>query len=448
MNSTNNLDYIYKKYYESKISKEKFDLCLQVALLACGNNIARGYLAWLIKIYENTSLERIAKNREEIALVLSLFNRVKKRLPIKKRDINTYKNLEDIKNTIKLAPSGRKEIKRKGASLISENEEMRVIKITTYESMCLYGGQTRWCVKNQEVYRSYELDAKGSAVFYLFLDKTKKTRVLLNLSYDYLSLLDKYFLYTECSHEDNTPINAFEFLLRLDNQIIKNLFRKEQLLKEKINIVFETEYTVIWETVNNTFCILDRGVYHEIDKLTPLCMKETYLLSYLPQKPASYMRERVILGEAEIIYQKDSLTILQNRKNISLYVRKEVGFTEYKNSEVFRFLRLSSLYKNRVDMHHLYNNLKGRIKGKIFYPFVKKRLMPYCLLEERENCKIYFIAPIPKDLYENEKDRLSDSFGKIGRIDEIYRERFWFKGYYKIIFNNGEDVIVDSIDFV
>lgn len=109
-------------------------------------------LVWIVKMY--ISGEFKLSDGHKIEQILSQFERLKSKLS--KKDINQYKNLDELKddldqyshisdNELKSGKQKKRETKLEGVELIMQGNGMTILKPLTQEAACLYGKGTKWC---------------------------------------------------------------------------------------------------------------------------------------------------------------------------------------------------------------------------------------------------------------------------------------------------------------
>jgi len=101
------------------------------------------YLPWMVK--------QVVSNGEDMETVLLLtkkFHSNQQRL--EKKDINQYKTISDLLNSLnkigKSKGEERRQIKREGAETIYEDENVLVLKPLNHKASCTYGAGTKWCI--------------------------------------------------------------------------------------------------------------------------------------------------------------------------------------------------------------------------------------------------------------------------------------------------------------
>lgn len=155
-----------KKKYDKDMS-EIFEL-----ILAADPSLNKQNSQWLIKLFTTgvMPLEDLGKATEYLAL----YERVKQRIPIEKRDILKYKNLPDLYDTVSpyiqadvmSKTEKEKAAKLEGADRVYEDNDWLVIHPKTEPAACLYGRDTTWCTTSGQ-FKYYH--SKGP--LYILFDK-------------------------------------------------------------------------------------------------------------------------------------------------------------------------------------------------------------------------------------------------------------------------------------
>ena len=172
------LDYIYQKYYND-IPENYFKKVVSSDPTYNPQNPDKigKYGKWLLKLYKkyNLKLEDLYKAHDYLE-VFDKFKRV-----IENNDINTYKTLPDLYDTVKpymdnpnQATSHQDEIRiaKEGAEKVYEDDTWLVIIPHTKEASCYYGKGTQWCTaasKSRNMFDEY--NKEGS----LYININKKT---------------------------------------------------------------------------------------------------------------------------------------------------------------------------------------------------------------------------------------------------------------------------------
>ena len=142
-----------------------------------GNN---KYLMWMAKQldYHTRGMSNVGKETmvDVLTDLIQSFHKNAQRL--EKKDINQYKTLDDLNDTLEdLGPSNKqereknKEVAQEGSSIVYESDKYFVVRPDTEEASCYYGRNTKWCISATESTNYYEDYTQRGKVFYMTLDK-------------------------------------------------------------------------------------------------------------------------------------------------------------------------------------------------------------------------------------------------------------------------------------
>jgi len=190
------------------------------------------YVNWVLKRnfddFGNTiiSLDNVIKWIEK-------FDRVRKNLQYK--DINQYKNIQDLIDTLEVYGDTKSEEKTKvesGTSKIYEDSEVLIVKPLTQKSSCYYGRGTKWCTSatsGGNAFRAY--NDRGPLYYFIFKNLNKdndyyKIAIHYNVGEDRYSLFDA---------KDNFNSNLLGFLKTNSafNSIEKDIEENHKVDKSK-----------------------------------------------------------------------------------------------------------------------------------------------------------------------------------------------------------------------
>lgn len=107
------------------------------------------YLTFLARMYaaKQFKVEDFSRLKQD----LTTYVKIKSKL--EKKDINHYKNLNDFYNDIEEKETAEKEhvaLKEKGAEILINTPNFKVVSPKTEESACYYGSGTKWCTAFSE----------------------------------------------------------------------------------------------------------------------------------------------------------------------------------------------------------------------------------------------------------------------------------------------------------
>ena len=158
-----------------------------------GNN---KYLMWMAKQLDHHTrgMSNIGKETlvEILTELIQSFHKNVQRL--EKKDINQYKTLDDLNDTLEdLGPSNKqkreknKEVAQEGSSIVYESDKYFVVRPDTEEASCYYGRNTKWCISATASSNYFEGYVSRGKVFYMIRDNSasdKDPNKKLALVYD------------------------------------------------------------------------------------------------------------------------------------------------------------------------------------------------------------------------------------------------------------------------
>jgi hypothetical protein len=184
---------IYQKYY-SDIPQDEFTQIIQSDPTFNPETPDKmgKYGKWLLSLYKNGNLklEDLYKSREYLSYFIKFYNK------IQQKDINKYKTLPDLYNTVQpfidnpeQATSKSDEVRKikEGANKIYEDGEWLVISPQTEEASIYYGKNTQWCTaaeKSQNMFSTYRDDGE------LYININKKTNEKYQFHFESGSYMD------------------------------------------------------------------------------------------------------------------------------------------------------------------------------------------------------------------------------------------------------------------
>ena len=149
-----------------------------------GNN---KYLMWMAKQF-NTDASNFSMSDEgkkiyvdTITDLVSKFHKSVQRL--EKKDINQYKTLDELDDTLeKLGATSKekrqkkKEVAQEGSRIVYESDEYFVVRPETEEASCYYGQNTQWCISATESANYFEDYSQRGKAFYMIRNNYKSDK--------------------------------------------------------------------------------------------------------------------------------------------------------------------------------------------------------------------------------------------------------------------------------
>lgn len=158
----------FLKNFKDKFSKEQIkDIFLKSRDLS--NN--QKFLMFLGDVIDPNNFDETIKTAEELIEKFIKYQQV-----LEKKDINQYKTLDDIRDTISSHENKvRRQVKKlDGADLVYEDDRFTVVTPLNHKTSCYYGAGTKWCTaafNGESHFENYSSDGK---LFYV-IDKKGKS---------------------------------------------------------------------------------------------------------------------------------------------------------------------------------------------------------------------------------------------------------------------------------
>ena len=153
-----------------------------------GENFNKGYFTWLYNLVKNNQL----KNEDfyKVKEYLRLFDKFINQIPNEFRDINKFKNINDLYDVIKQFEGGEdeistsktseiKDIKKNEVEKVFENSGWLIMIPKTERASCLIGKGTKWCTaadQSNNMFDHYNEDGP----LYVMVDKYNETKYQLH----------------------------------------------------------------------------------------------------------------------------------------------------------------------------------------------------------------------------------------------------------------------------
>jgi len=121
--------------------------------------------------YINWAMKQVVDNKEDFMIVSSLLNKFHTNSQrLEKKDINQYKTIQELIDSLsKLTKSKgeqKREIKREGANVLYEDENVLVLRPLNHKASCTYGAGTKWCITSKSTdsyWKSYTKETSDFA---------------------------------------------------------------------------------------------------------------------------------------------------------------------------------------------------------------------------------------------------------------------------------------------
>ena len=174
------------------VIREKFkDKIKPIDFIGIANNIdnskTKKYMEHLVRFTNNLSndFEHTAITEMEYILeVLNKFDELATNGLIENADLNQYKNLSAVKQSVKEATltksigKAKKEIK-----ILYEDDKYMLFLPLSYDAASVYGKGTRWCITQHEYF--YRYTDKGILAYFIEKDKNRKIGLYYDMGISY-----------------------------------------------------------------------------------------------------------------------------------------------------------------------------------------------------------------------------------------------------------------------
>lgn len=299
------------------------------------------YLSWLINIFlaGNLPTEDIYKANE----ALISFYKNKEKLPVEKRNINSFTDLASLFETVSQyssiemsASEKEKIVKLEGAEQVYDSPDWKIIIPKTQEAACLYGKNTKWCTASVDSFNRFDYYSKQAPLFILIDKRIKDDRnVMKKLQFHF---------------------KTNQFMNTLDNQIdITKFFKQNLELKEffkkigEITASFEIEHMLVSKEEGLK---LLGSTKNKIDLIEKKDFK--FLKKFFIEIGASKEFKQTILSDAEfikVVFKKGLFEdLIESYKEMRIpseglnvikslpWLNKWIADTDIKNIEKFVYI--------------------------------------------------------------------------------------------------------------
>jgi len=210
------------------------------------------YADFVLKnLHPNSSFDEI----EEVIELVKDFNRYQSNLS--KKDINQYKNIEELTQSLDYSRTKEKEKELEGqAERVYEDGKFLVIKPKTEEASCKYGSNTKWCVTSKGA-GHFGRYTSGAQILYFIINKQNST----NQNYSKVAVhFNNEGKPTYWNSQDtllsDREIDVLEYAFPEVIESIKkdhknNSFSRNELLLKKLFDVFRTSHSRLKKYLNS-----------------------------------------------------------------------------------------------------------------------------------------------------------------------------------------------------
>lgn len=141
------------------------------------------YVYWIISLFKQKSQRVFLEDLHRVTIALTIYDRIKRTLPERQRNIFNFKNLSDLETLTDQyqdeIPISNREKKGRGTpvedeyEILYENKDSMIILPKTYRASCYWGKGTKWCTaftENDSYYNSYS----NMGQLYIIYDKNQE----------------------------------------------------------------------------------------------------------------------------------------------------------------------------------------------------------------------------------------------------------------------------------
>ena len=174
------------------VIREKFkDKIKPIDFIGIANNIdnskTKKYMEHLVRFTNNLSNDfehTVITEMEYMLEVLNKFDELATNGLIENADLNQYKNLSAVKQSVKEATltksigKAKKEIK-----ILYEDDKYMLFLPLSYDAASVYGKGTRWCITQHEYF--YRYTDKGVLAYFIEKDKNRKIGLYYDMGISY-----------------------------------------------------------------------------------------------------------------------------------------------------------------------------------------------------------------------------------------------------------------------
>ena len=159
-----------------------------------GENFNKGYFTWLYNMVKNNQLK--SEDFYKVKEYLRLFDKFINKIPNELRDINKFKNLNDLYDVVKEFEGGEdeistsktseiKDIKKNEVEKVFEDGEWLIMIPKTERASCLIGKGTQWCTAADQSNNMFD-HYNQYGPLYVMVDKYNETKYQLHFESEQL----------------------------------------------------------------------------------------------------------------------------------------------------------------------------------------------------------------------------------------------------------------------
>ena len=244
---------------------------------------------------------------------LERFDKVGKNL--KYKDINQYKNIQDLIDTIEVYGDTKSEEKTKveeDTSKIYEDSEVLIVKPLSQKSSCYYGQGTKWCTSATIGGNAFKAYNDRGPLYYFIFKNLNKDNDYYKIAIHYNVMEDKYSLFDA---KDNFNSNLLGFL---KTNSAFNSIEKDIEENHKVDESKTLEIMLIKLIRKNSFNFSKIRNYVLYDKLVNILGDDNTAPLVVAEYGEKHIMIKVGDNDDEIVFRE--LLNPRTRKSTSKYV--------------------------------------------------------------------------------------------------------------------------------
>jgi len=380
------------------------------------------------------------------------FDRVRKNLQYK--DINQYKNIQDLIDTLEVYGDTKSEEKTKvesDTSKIYEDSEVLIVKPLSQKSSCYYGQGTKWCTSSTIGGNAFKAYNDRGPLYYFIFKNLNKDNDYYKIAIHYNVMEDKYSLFDA---KDNFNSNLLGFL---KTNSAFNSIEKDIEENHKVDESKTLEIMLIKLIRKNSFNFSKIRNYVLYDKLVNILGDDNTAPLVVAEYGEKHIMIKVGDNDDEIVFRE--LLNPRTRKSTSKYVydtRPLYEMVEYLESksdpyDLAHLLSQNTIHTNYKVIRDLFNFFieesheelsVGNQEGFKFWQPINSQSNYRFESRNPDNAYIKFLNYIIEQTNEGEPASKRDFLINVLEKDP---EEVVFSGYLSTMFSSMKDAGLVSL---
>jgi len=380
------------------------------------------------------------------------FDRVRKNLQYK--DINQYKNIQDLIDTLEVYGDTKSEEKTKvesDTSKIYEDSEVLIVKPLSQKSSCYYGQGTKWCTSATIGGNAFKAYNDRGPLYYFIFKNLNKDNDYYKIAIHYNVMEDKYSLFDA---KDNFNSNLLGFL---KTNSAFNSIEKDIEENHKVDESKTLEIMLIKLIRKNSFNFSKIRNYVLYDKLVNILGDDNTAPLVVAEYGEKHIMIKVGDNDDEIVFRE--LLNPRTRKSTSKYVydtRPLYEMVEYLESksdpyDLAHLLSQNTIHTNYKVIRDLFNFFieesheelsVGNQEGFKFWQPINSQSNYRFESRNPDNAYIKFLNYIIEQTNEGEPASKRDFLINVLEKDP---EEVVFSGYLSTMFSSMKDAGLISL---